>query len=153
MRLSARAIINYNNVNSFDYADQWTIRAGEPNTLYFQIIDLDRMDCCSSCPSRYILGVGTSNQPYGVVVTFPSIDNNNLIQATAVQADPNDASIWAVSVSAVKSPSSGNVKFQVAQGTTLRNFSVLNLISVEYPNSDGSDGCLPDGPGVFSYNP
>ena len=146
MRLSAKAVVNFANVNNFQTENQWMIRAGEPNTLYFQLVDLDQNSL------RYLAGIGVSNQPFQVSVTFPSIDNAKKFTVIAVQADPNDSSLWSVPLTAVQIPQSGNVQFTVAQGSTIRNFNVLNFLSVEYPTNDGCDGPLNDR-GTFSFNP
>ena len=58
--LSARPIVNFQNINSFKYANQWSMNAGSNITLYFQFVVLDQ------CGLRYIVGVGASNQPDGV---------------------------------------------------------------------------------------
>ena len=143
MRLSANLILNYANVNQFGFQDQWQVRAGDPNTLYFQLIDLDQgsnpsgtRDC--QCFLRYLLGIGTQNLPYGVTVTFPSIDDSKTITATAVQVDANDSSVWAVKILSSQQPGSGNVIFTVTEGSTTRTFKVMNALAVEYP---GNDGC------------
>lgn len=132
MRLSAKAITTYNTVNSYSFGNQWTVRAGDPNTLYFQIVDLDQSSL------RYVLGIGVLNQPYGIIVTFPSIDNSKIINATAVQADAGDSSLWKVSLSSVQVPGGGNVQFAVQEGSAIRRFSVINLLGVEDPINDGS---------------
>lgn len=136
MRLSAQALINWANVNNFDKANQWTIRAQEKNTLYFQLLDLDK-------GLRYVAGVGTENQPTSVSVSFLSIDSTKVIVAIATQ-DPDDGSIWSVNLSSSQIPQGGNVKFSLTQGTTLRTFSVLNMLGVEYPGNEGSDCPIPD---------
>lgn len=124
MRLSAKALINYGSVNQFDYANQWIIRANEPNTLYFQLVDLDQDEL------RYMAGISLAA---GVVVTFPSVDDAQVIVANAVQ-ETNDKSIWKVVLSSIQKPNSGSVVFALTEGTVTRKFSVLNLISVEYLN-------------------
>ena len=143
MRLSANLILNYANVNQFGFQDQWKVRAGDPNTLYFQLIDLDQgsdgtgtKGC--ACYLRYLLGIGTQNQPYGVTVTFPSIDDSKTITATATQVDANDSSVWAVKILSSQQPGSGNVIFTVTEGSTTRTFKLMNALAVEYP---GNDGC------------
>lgn len=152
MRLSAIPIINWNNINNFCTANQWTIRNGEQNTLYFQLVDLDQSPCCKNgCPSRYVAGVGVPNQPASIIVTFPSIDCTQAIQITATQ-DTSDGSIWSVNLSSSQNPFGGSVQFSLTQGTTVRSFSVLNMLGVEYPNCEGSDGSLADS-GTFSFNP
>lgn len=155
MRLSCKVILNYSNINNFSYGNQWIVRAGDPNTLYFQIVDLDQSSLVnlpgqnllgslpigslsSNFPGlRYMVGIGSSNEPYAVTVVFPSIDNTKVISLNAVQADPADSSIWKVSILSSQTPNTGNVQFSVAEGTNIRRFSVMSLIAVEFP-SNGS---------------
>lgn len=154
MRLSARPLLNYVNVNNFSYGNQWIIRAGDPNTLWFQVVDLDqgpanvigRVDpifgangaLSGNVGLRYMVGVGlTPPATAGVSVTFPSIDDTQVITMPAVQ-DPNDKSIWSVTLGPNQKPGSGNVVFAVAEGNSIRRFSALNLLSVEQPGNDGS---------------
>jgi hypothetical protein len=132
MRLSAKVVKNYANVNNFDYANQWIIRAGEPNTLYFQLVDLDQDSL------RYLTAQGVSNQPASVAVTFPSIDDDEVITVTASLADPADPSVWKVVLTALQIPKSGNVLFAVTEGAVVRKFSGLQLMAVELPGNDGS---------------
>ena len=153
MRLSAKPILSYCNVNNYSFGNQWLVRAGDPNTLYFQILDIDQAinsntigfgiftgitPVTPTAGLRYLLGVGVQNQPYGITVTFPSIDNSKTITATAVQADPNDSSIWKVSLSSLQTPGGGNVQFAIMEGSTIRRFSVVNMIGVDDPTGDGS---------------
>jgi hypothetical protein len=139
-RLSARPIIDFQNINSFQYANQWIVRAGDQTTLYFQIVNLD--SCPESCPQRYILGIGSSNQPVQVRVTFPSIDCNSAFTLIA-QQDPDDGSVFSVVVPYTSTPQTGNVRFVVYQGNNVSNFEVLQMMNVEYSNS-GSDGNTSD---------
>ena len=132
MRLYARPLLNYANVNNFSYGNQWIVRSGDPNTLYFQLVDLDQ----GSSGLRYLPGIGSQNQPANVSVTFPSIDDAQVITAQATQ-DPNDGSIWSVTLSPTQNINSGNVIFAIFEGSSIRRFSVLNLVSVEYPQNDG----------------
>lgn len=136
-RLSAKPILNYANINNFDFGNQWTIRAGDPNSLYFQLVDLDKTDTARN-PLRYIAGVGVSNQPVVVTVTFPSIDDATQIQVTATQPDANDGSVWKVDLTPAQIPGSGAVQFAISEGGIIRRFGVLAMMSVEYPDSDGS---------------
>ncbi len=154
MRLSAKPIINWCNVNDYTFGNQWIVRAGDPNTLYFQILDIDKAiagngpgfgqifsgitPVGTTAGLRYLLGISGSNQPYGVMVTFLSIDNSHVITVAAVQADPNDSSIWKVALASNQVPGGGNVQFAIQEGTTIRRFSVLNMIGVEDPTNDGS---------------
>jgi len=155
MRLSTRPLLNYENVNNFSYGNQWIIRAGDPNTLYFQVFDLDKgpanvigqfvpanqfganSSLSGSMGLRYMVGIGSGNQPASMTVTFPSIDDTQVINVTAVQ-DPNDKSIWSVTLGQNQKPASGNVQFAVQEGSSIRRFSSLNLLAVEDPQNDGS---------------
>lgn len=155
MRLSARPLVNFANVNSFSYANQWIVRAGEPVSLWFQLVDLDQGPSnvigqpfslgTFAIPStlsgntglRYVAGVGSANQPFQVAVTFPSIDNTKILTVIAVP-DPNDASIFKVSLGANQIVQSGNVQFAVTEGTATRRFNSVNAIAVEYPLDSGS---------------
>lgn len=134
MRLSANLIVNYANVNQFDFPkfNQWQIRAGDPNTLYFQLVDLDQSGL------RYLAGIGSSNQPYAVMVTFPSIDDSKIISSLAIQVDANDSSLWKVALSPSQIPNTGNVVFSVSEGSSIRTFKVMAGLLVEFPGSDGS---------------
>ena len=132
MLLSAKIIKNFCNINDFSYGNQWTIRAGEPNTLYFQLVDKDKDGL------RYIAGVGSNNQPVGVIVTFASIDSAQTITATATQVSSADGSVWAVSLSGSQVPKSGSVTFAVTEGSVTRRFTAMNVLGVEHPGNDGS---------------
>jgi len=147
MRLSARPLLNYANVNNFSYGNQWIVRAGDPNVLYFQVVDLDQgpsqtignqifgaPTLSGNVGLRYMVGASAAAS---IAVTFPSIDDSQAITAQAVQ-DPNDKSIWSVTLGPNQKPNSGNVIFAVTEGSATRRFSALNLISVEYPQNDGS---------------
>jgi len=160
MRLTAKPIINWCDVNMFTFGNQWTVRSGDPLTLYFQIIDADQGILNNSTNAgffssafsgltgvtgsqttaglRYLLGVGTANQPYGIQVTFPSIDMTAQVTLIATQADPNDSSIWKVQVPASVQIGGGNVQFTLFEGSSVRRFSVLNMLGVEFPNGNGS---------------
>lgn len=132
MRLSCNFVVNYANINQFAYQDQWKIRAGELVTLYFQLTDLDQSEL------RYLAGIGSQNQPYSIVVTSPSIDNTKVLQFNAIQVDANDSSVWKIVIAPTQIPSSGNILFQVTEGSTIRHFKKMNGLQVELPGSDGS---------------
>jgi hypothetical protein len=151
MRLTSVPIINLCSINDFQTASQWTIRATDPQTLYFQLYDLDNVDTVpysapfnggffginQTVPQRYIAGVGSSNQPVFMTVTFPSLNAGNTITFTAVQ-DPNDGSVFSITLPGYSNiayaPSSGNVYFSLTQGTTTVTWVVMNMIAVEMTN-------------------
>jgi hypothetical protein len=136
-RLSARPLLNWQNVNSFKYGNQWTISAGNPDTLYFQVTDLDQ------CGLRYLAGIGTSNMPVQMQVGFASIDCNQAFTLIA-QQDPNDGSIWSVSIPSTNTPQTGNVNFRLFEGNSWKTFAVIQMLVVGYPENNGGDGTLPD---------
>lgn len=151
MRLTSQPIINFSTINDFQEASQWTIRATDPQTLYFQLFDLDNVNTIpysapwnggffginQTTPQRYIAGVGISNQPVVMVVTFPSLNGGNTISFTATQ-DPNDGSVFSIVLPGYSNinyaPSSGNVQFSLTQGTTTVTWVVKNMIAVEMTN-------------------
>jgi hypothetical protein len=126
VRLSAKPVINYQNNNSFDYASEWNIRQGESNTLYFQLVDLDQAGL------RYMPQSGTS-----VSVIFPSLNTNNTLTITAIQASADDKSIWKVDLTANQIPSTGNVNFTIVESGNTKRFSLLQGIVVESLNQGG----------------
>lgn len=146
MKLNANLIRSYNSVNSFTFGD-WSIRANEPNTLYFQLVDLDQIPWMTYPPSiwpnviqqstnqnalRYLTGIGGSNQPVIVTVLFPTLScGDNPLSIVAVLVDPSDTSLFKVDLTALQVPGSGNVIFSVQEGSTTRKFFVQDGISVE----------------------
>lgn len=128
MLLSAKIIKNYNNINNFFYGNEWIIRAGEANVLYFQLVDLNQDKL------RYIPAVGAT-----MSVKFPSIDDSAVLNITATMvASSDDRSIWSVSLASNQVPASGNVVFTLTEGGNSRKFHIINGIAVEYPGNDGS---------------
>lgn len=150
-RLTSQPIKNFSNINDFQEASQWTIRASDPQTLYFQLFDLDNVNtspfaalnsgffnaAIQSAPQRYIAGVGVSNQPVVMKVTFPSLNAGNTFTFTATQ-DPNDGSVFSINLpgyaNTAYAPSSGNVMFSLTQGTTTWTWTVINMLAVEMTN-------------------
>lgn len=151
MRLTSTPIINFCNINDFQTASQWTIRATDPNTLYYQLFDLDNTNttpfnalnngffnaAIQTFPQRFLAGVGVSNQPFSMTVTFPSLDPSRTFTFNATP-DPNDASVWSITLpgysSAAIAPASGNVMFSLTQGTKTVTWTVTNMVAVEMTN-------------------
>lgn len=127
MRLFAKVIKNFSDINHFSFSNQWAIRAGEPNSLYFQLVDLDQDGL------RYM----PQDPSAAVAVNFPSIDDAKKIVVNATQI-AGDGSVWKVDLTNLQIPNSGNVVFTVTENSVARKFSVINLIAVEFPGTDGS---------------
>ena len=149
MRLSVNLIVNYANTNQFGYAEQWIVRSGDPNTLYFQLVDLDQninnMNGSNgqnfngpTSSLRYMAGCGVGTTPYGVQVTFCSIDDSKTLTVQAVQADDCDSSIWSVTLSGTQAVNSGNVFFSLKEGNSTRKFMLTNALAVEFNSTCGS---------------
>ncbi len=153
-RLTSVPIINFSTINDFQTASQWTIRATDPQTLYFQLFDLDNQNTASpasyfplnggffnaaiqTAPQRYIAGVGSSNQPVVMTVTFPSLNIGNTFTFIATQ-DPYDGSVFSINLpgyaNTAIAPSSGNVSFSLTQGLVTWTWTVVNMIAVENTN-------------------
>jgi hypothetical protein len=154
LRLTSVPIINFCSINDFQTASQWTIRATDPQTLYFQVFDLDNQNTASpasffplnggffnaaiqTAPQRFIAGVGSSNQPVVMTVTFPSLNARNTLTFTATQ-NPYDGSVFSITLpgytNAAYAPASGNVIFSLTQGTMTVTWTVINMIAVEMTN-------------------
>lgn len=152
MRLTCKPIITWNTVNSYVFGNQWIVNNGDDLTLYFQLVDADQAiqgnnqgtsifsgitPIGTTAGLRYLVGIGDYNQPFQVKVTFPSIDSSSTLTLTATQADPNDSSIWQVSLQPSQLVGGGNVQFAIYEGSNIRRFSVTNLLSVLFPSSNG----------------
>ena len=151
MRLISTPIINFSTINDFQTGSQWTIRASDPNTLYYQLFNLDNMSqppyvpmnsgffnaAIQTSPQRFIAGVGGSNQPFSMTVTFPSLDPTQTLTFNATP-DPNDGSVWSFDLpgytNAGVSPASGNVVFSLTQGAKTWTWTVVNMLAVEMTN-------------------
>ena len=152
MRLTARAISSYNTANSYYFGNQWSVNAGDANTLYFQIVDLDQGPSAfpgipyshlppGSQPGlRYLVGLNLQTaDPRSVTVTFPSINPALTIALSASQVTPADASLWSVTIPSAAQPAGGNVLFSIMENGAVRSFSALNLLAVEFNGTQG--GC------------
>lgn len=127
MRLSSLPLKNFQNINSFQKSSEWIIRHDEPNTLYFQLIDLDQDSL------RYIpTGLAPSVQ-----VVFPAVNASNVITKTATQVSVLDGSIWKVDLLNTEKPSSGNVMFVLTEGGVSKRFTLLQGLVVELFNQGG----------------
>lgn len=133
MRLSAKPITTFNGLNSFVLGNQWQIRASEANTLYFQLVDLDQKNL------RYIPLVVAGSPPILPImtVTFPSIDDSAILNIVATQVNSADGSLWQVDLTDMQVPGSGNVVFALNENGVIRRFSVINMLTVEFPGNDG----------------
>jgi hypothetical protein len=63
MLLSAKAIINWCNVNMYTLGNNWTINVGDPITLYFQILDTSQ-------------AISGNNQGFGIFSGITPVGND-----------------------------------------------------------------------------
>lgn len=127
MRLSAKPLKNFQNINSFDFGSEWTIRVDEANTLYLQLVDLDQEGL------RYI----PTTPGATLQVIFPAVSSANIITKTATQVSALDGSLWSVSLLETEKPSSGNVQFVLVENGVTRRFVLQQGLVVEMFNQGG----------------
>lgn len=127
MRLSAKPLKNYANINNFDVTTEWNVRDQDVSTLYFQLVDLDK-DSLRYMPTDNI---------YSIEVTFPALNPVNNVVKVAAQVSALDRSIWKVEILDTDKLSSGNVQFAVTEGSIVKKFSVLQMLNVEKLNNGG----------------
>jgi hypothetical protein len=124
MRLSARAVVAYQNINSWRYASEWVARSGEPTRLYFQLIDADQDGI------RYI----PQDPAFEASVTFPALDPSQAVTKIAAAASPQDLSLLYVDVLASDVLRSGNVVVTLVENGVSRSFALERALVVETPN-------------------
>ena len=127
MRLYVKTLKNYKDVNNFDEVDEWTVREGEENDLYFRLVDLDQDGL------RYI----SKATVLSVSVTFVNIDDATEFSIVATNPDVDDLSIFKITIPDSAAPSSGNFKVSVTEDAKIRQFSVLGGIVVDLLNTGG----------------
>lgn len=132
MRLNAKMLKNVANINQWEYASTVHVQEGQINEIYFQIIDLNKkLD--SGCYLRYLSAAAV----IGVEVTFPSIDDDQVIVATATQPFADDKSIWKVSLLSTQLPNSGAINIKLTEDGVDKYFTVKAAIEVDLLNSGG----------------
>jgi hypothetical protein len=127
VRLTIKPLKNFNNINSFEYATEWTIMAGNQNRLYFQLVDTDKDEL------RYM----PTNSSYSVSVEFPAIIPTQVTTKAAVQADSLDRSIWYVDILSTDTVFSGSIRLSLTEGGAVKKFSALDVLMVEQVNQGG----------------
>lgn len=94
MRLGFEIISNVQNVNSFEEPISYTLYLGNPDTLYFRLVNLDQKDGNCGTYERWIPGISDT-----ATVQFASIDSNNNLSKVATQPfAADDRSIWSVPI-------------------------------------------------------
>ena len=94
MRLGFEILSNVQSVNSFEEPISYTLYLGNPDTLYFRLVNLDEKDTNCGTYERWIPGSGDT-----ATVQFNSIDSNKNLSKVATQPfAADDRSIWSVAI-------------------------------------------------------
>jgi len=139
VRLAAKMLKNVANVNNWQYANQAYVQAGQPNTVYFQIVDLDKLpgvELSSVLPDFPLRYMSTATA-LAVEATFPSLDDDTVLIKAASQPFPQDLSIWQVSLASTETPSSGTFTIKLTEDGVDRYLKSIAGVSVTSLN-DGA---------------
>lgn len=127
MRLYAKTLKNYIDINNFQEVSEWIVRESEENTLYFRIVDLDKDGL------RYI----SKATVLSATVSFLSIDDDEEFTVNASNPDADDKSIFSITIPNDSTPNSGNFIVSVTEDGVTRSFSVQAGIATERVNQGG----------------
>lgn len=129
--LSARILTDVANVNNFRYANQARFTAGDPQTIYFQLLDATQDSDRNPPGRRYVPLAGALVQ-----VTIGLIDQTKQIIRAASQAFPtSDPSIWALTIfSTDQLRGMYDLRFQLTEGLSVRLGVVHNAVWVDPQN-------------------
>ena len=127
MKLSARPLIDVQNVNDYIPSTQVEYTVGDAHTFYFQLIDLEKNLAAHGWNPpgmRYVPEEGAS-----VAVTFTNIDDSRQFSRFAIQPFPGDPSIWAIPVLSTD-PLGGtiSVKVVVTESGLTRTFTLQGAL-------------------------
>jgi len=129
MLLGARMLIDVQGVNSFEVTPAAEFYAGDPATVYFQLIDqsLDRsIDGFNPPGRRYMPSPGAT-----LNCVVQSIDDNKRVTRFATQPFANDPSMWALQFLAsdlIKGTC--NLYLTLTEGTVVRSGTVKCAIKI-----------------------
>lgn len=133
MRINAKIIKNVASVNQWEYATEATVQEGQANTIYFQLVDLDKTHpgekskTLPDFPLRY-LSQATS---ISASVTFPALNPEDEIVVNATQPFSDDKSIWKVDLTSDQVPFGGNIVVALMEDGATRRFIVRQALRVE----------------------
>lgn len=138
MRLSAKILKNVYNVNAWQYVSQDFMQEGNPNVLYLQLVDLDKVTGIATerspsnpeYPIRYI----SLATVITVTVLFDALITNEKFTITGTNPFPGDRSIFKFDLAANQVPNSGNIQVNVTEDGVVRTFIVRNAINISTLN-------------------
>jgi len=108
MRISNVFLKNVDSYNDFTETENWYVQEGQENVLYLRIVDLDRDGL------RFIPDAGSE-----VEVTFTNIEDGepDIVKTASIEYEPEDRSIFKLTLDNDEIPASGNVKFKLTHNT------------------------------------
>jgi len=116
MRLGFIFLNNYQNINSFNEVISLEVNNGNPDTIYFRIVNLDSMDANGKY-LRYIPAIGSH-----LSVVFNNIDSNKLAYKIPSPVGADDRSIYMVHV--MRTDTLSAQSFEV---TLFEGFNIIKL--------------------------
>jgi len=128
MYFSIKPLDNVISVNNWNYSAYLFAFEGQPNTLYFQIVKLDKNSTVQ--PMRYL----SQASVLAVSLIFPALNSVDQIEVLATQCFVDDKSIWKVALSSTQLPKSGAVQVKIVEDGIESNFIVKNAVSTELLN-------------------
>ena len=139
MRLNAKLIKNVANVNLWEYTNERFIQDGQANTIYIQLVDLDKIQPAEKSkanpdfPLRYI----SQATVIEVEMTFPDLDSVEEFTVQGTQPFADDKSIWRFDLTSDQTPNSGGVIVKITEDGEEKSFVLRNAINVEYNDIGG----------------
>lgn len=134
MRLSAKILKNVVNVNSWSYASQAYLQEGQANSIYIQLVDLDKSvisneksEAFPERPMRYL----SQAAAISIEAQFDSIDDAEEFEVAGTQPFSDDKSIWKFDLSSAQNPKSGNFVIQLTEDGIAKQFVVKQAVVVE----------------------
>jgi hypothetical protein len=116
MLLTARLLQDVGGVNVFRPADRIAFTEGDPQDVYFQLVDASLDTDLKPSGRRYAPAAGAVLQ-----VTVISIDSSKQFTRVASQPFPQDPSIWKLSIlSSDKVAGTVSLGFQLTEGGAVR---------------------------------
>lgn len=135
MRLAFVLLKNVQNSNCFQEVEEYVLQTGNPDTIYFRLINLDQRDPVTGRYLRFIPDTAATGQ-----LTLGSIDQSKVIQRAATTPfTADDRSIWQVPILATDFVSANGASFQ------LNNLG--NTYTVSLRGNLTSTPCGPTGQG------
>lgn len=122
MRLGFILLNNVSDVNNFKEVKELTLSEGNPGTLYFRIVQLERGCDDEECILRYIPAAGASAQ-----VKFDNINDASDLDRPASQPFvADDRSIWSVPILAGDKIGPNSMSVQLTIGPNVYNLEAVS---------------------------